>query len=290
MKIVSWDVGIKNLAYCIMEKCDDVDRPYIIHEWDVINLTNSIEINCCYAGCDKANTDIKTFCSYMGKNHYFCKAHKTYHTVIQQKYKDIKDTIRQIDDEQCSKCGKNAKWQVADTSLCTVHRNSFLKKWDKEIEQVKFSPSKIDDMTVDELKLRLLRKLDSIPSLLTAKHVCIENQPTLKNPRMKAVSDTLYAWFLIRGILDKEKNNSSIEKVAFISPSNKLKIEGFTDEIQNEIIESSNKYKTTKALGVQHTKIILKNCPQYLAHIDKYKKKDDICDAFLQGTYYLSKV
>ena len=28
MKIISWDVGIKNLAYCVMEKQNDKDIPY----------------------------------------------------------------------------------------------------------------------------------------------------------------------------------------------------------------------------------------------------------------------
>jgi hypothetical protein len=39
---------------------------------------------------------------------------------------------------------------------------------------------------------------------------------------MKGLSDTLYTWFLIRGVKDK-LNNSTINKVSFISPSNKLK-------------------------------------------------------------------
>lgn len=39
---------------------------------------------------------------------------------------------------------------------------------------------------------------------------------------MKGLSDTIYTWFLIRGIVDKI-DNSIITKVSFISPSNKLK-------------------------------------------------------------------
>jgi hypothetical protein len=289
MKVIAWDVGIKNLAYCIVEKADDRDKPYIIHQWEVINLTNAPNIQCCYHGCLKGNEDIKTYCAYMGTNKYFCKEHKTYHNVWKNNYDDYKKTIKETKEGECSKCGKKAKWVIADTSFCTVHRNAALKKWDKEIEQVKFSPSKIDEMSVDELKLRLLRMLDSKPMLLQGHHVCIENQPTLKNPRMKAVSDTIYAWFLIRGILDKDKNNALIQKVSFIAPSSKLKIEGFTEDIQNEIIESDNKYKTTKALAVQHTRIILKNCPQYLARLEGFKKKDDAADAFLHGVHYLSR-
>ena len=37
MKIISWDVGIKNLAYCIMEKTNKNDLPYKIHNWGILN-------------------------------------------------------------------------------------------------------------------------------------------------------------------------------------------------------------------------------------------------------------
>ena len=35
MKILSIDVGIKNLAFCILES---YENKYVIKEWDVINL------------------------------------------------------------------------------------------------------------------------------------------------------------------------------------------------------------------------------------------------------------
>lgn len=289
MRVVAWDVGIKNLAYCILEKTNDIDKPYLIHQWDVINLTDTPDIKCCYQNCTKSYHDIKTYCSFMGQPKYFCKDHKTYHNVWKHNYDDIKENIQQVGQGECFKCGKAAKWRINDTLMCSVHRNSNLKKWDKEIEQTKFSPSKVSSLTTDDLKLRLLRKLDTIPALLQATHVCIENQPTLKNPQMKAVSDTLYAWFLIRGILDKEMNNAMTEKVCFIAPSSKLKIEGFTEEIQNEIIESDNKYKTTKALAVEHTRIILRYSPEYLRRLEGFKKKDDPADAFLHGVHFLSR-
>lgn len=290
MRIVSWDVGIKNLAYCIMEKSDDVDRPYIIHEWDIINLAEDVNVKCSYNDCDKGSKDIKTMCCFMGENKFFCKAHKTYHSVFKSNLDDIKNAAVNVTENNCGKCNKPAKWCMNDDHYCSTHKNQVVKKWDKEISEVKFTPGKVADISVDELKLKLLRTLDSRPSLLQVKHVCIENQPSFKNPRMKAVSDTLYAWFLIRGILDKEKTHSIVERVHFISPSNKLKIEGFAEEIQDEIIESNNKYKTTKALSVHHTKIILQKCPDYLQTLERFKKKDDLCDALLQGVHFLAKV
>ena len=41
MKILSWDVGIYNLSYCILEKKDDSIK---IIEWDIINLVDNDEM------------------------------------------------------------------------------------------------------------------------------------------------------------------------------------------------------------------------------------------------------
>ena len=84
---------------------------------------------------------------------------------------------------------------------------------------------KVKDMTTDDLKFHLVKCLDERKEYLLTNvdMVLIENQPTFKNPTMKAISDTLYTWFMIRGIVDATLNNSSIKKIKFISPSNKLK-------------------------------------------------------------------
>ena len=46
MKILSIDVGIKNLAFCLFEK--HVDSSYFnIAKWDIINLSQEDEIQTC---------------------------------------------------------------------------------------------------------------------------------------------------------------------------------------------------------------------------------------------------
>lgn len=40
MKILSWDVGVYNLAYCILEIGEDRSK-IIIHNWDILNLGDS---------------------------------------------------------------------------------------------------------------------------------------------------------------------------------------------------------------------------------------------------------
>ena len=79
-------------------------------------------------------------------------------------------------------------------------------------------------MTIDVLRLKLIKELEDRKNLLDVETVLIENQPTLRNPKMKAISSTIYDYYLIRGIFDKAITNSKIEKVKYMSPSNKLKL------------------------------------------------------------------
>jgi hypothetical protein len=279
MKIASWDIGIKNLAYCIIENTDVSTNPYIIHKLDIINI---IEDNKC-SWCDCSCNIIKTTCSYLGEKKLFCKHHKSYHNVLSSKWEIIKQSISECNkNDVCSICQKNAKFTLNNVFYCTAHKTKILKKWDNDIELKKFNSAKVKNTSVIDLKLNLVNKLDNIKELLDVDEVCIENQPAFKNPRMKAISDTLYTWFVIRGMVD----NKTIKKINFISPSNKLKIEDKEDEINEEIENSTNKYKTTKKLSIQHCKEILKYNQDYIKMIEAFTKQDDCCDTIMMAIYY----
>ena len=45
MKVISFDIGIKNMAYCVLSITHDNDNPVIIHDWDVINMIQSSTVN-----------------------------------------------------------------------------------------------------------------------------------------------------------------------------------------------------------------------------------------------------
>ena len=78
-KIVSWDVGIKNLAYCILSKNDDV-TDYQITKWDIINLIDSKnDLICCNEKCKhKANL----YCEKDPSKYVYCGKHKLNHDLI----------------------------------------------------------------------------------------------------------------------------------------------------------------------------------------------------------------
>lgn len=175
------------------------------------------------------------------------------------------------------------------------------------------------------------KKFDALPELLDGiQKVCIENQPTLKNPTMKTIQIIIYSYFLIRGKTDQK---SPIQQISFISATNKLKVyDGppvdpdlytksgnlkkipkggkppkgqplILDYIEKEIEappeeEEEEKPKTgsavcygdKKKLAILYTReMIKKDHSQFLEYFEGNKKKDDLSDSFLQGVYVLTK-
>ena len=297
MKILSWDVGIINLAYCIMEENTDNDIPYKIHKWNTINLLNESRLKC--NSCPK---DALYSCTINNCIYGFCVLHKSQYKKIIEEYKPKQYYQNKDNDIKCNTfmiqkkniCGKKALWYTLNgeenmLGLCTLHKNAEEKKETNNITLEKVKKLPANKAPIDTLKENMIRILDNIPEFLDVNVVLIENQPSLKNPKMKGIADTLYSWFLIRGIIDKDINNSKINKLTFFSPSNKLKVEeNNTIKILSKSKDNTEKYKLTKSLAITYCKQLIKNDNENLKFLLSQKKKDDLCDAFLQGSYYIS--
>ena len=68
MIILSIDIGIKNLAFTIVDNNNTNEKKIIIKKWDIINLCNFIP------NCSKCNRPAKF---YKEKN-FYCKNHSKY--------------------------------------------------------------------------------------------------------------------------------------------------------------------------------------------------------------------
>ena len=294
MKIVSWDIGIKNLAYCILEESNNIDIPYKIYDWKVINLIENNNKCHGYINNDKVikcDNKITHKFNLLDKCYHFCAIHKNqYEKILTNNLNEIND-INEINEcEVLIKttglpCKKTAIAQYKNCNYCKTHCNYIKKKMNtSEIEKIKLNANKVP---IETIKLNMINKLDSLPQLLDVDRVIIENQPALKNPKMKAISDTLYTWFLIRGLIDK-KNDSVINTVTFTSPSNKLKVDNNnTIQLLSNTKNDVEKYKLTKELAVQYCNQLIINDNDNRIFFNSIKKKDDLADAFLQGVYYI---
>ncbi|XWV26422.1 holliday junction resolvase [Tupanvirus soda lake] len=315
MIIISWDVGIIHLAYCVLEYIHDGKKdesPVRIIDWDEINLIEDerVKLSCCGQMKTKKGETAKICgknATYflqvagMDKSVGFCKTHLSQHTTYWSNEK-TKALFKQISPEgSCSyvktdgsECGKTCKFVYTHNNkklyYCTTHYKSELNKRIKE-----FSPQPIKNLIVrkyptDKLQFNLVKKLDELSehfAKLKIEEVVIENQPSQKNPKMKSIANTLFDYFLIRGYVDKI-HHMDIKLVRFMCPSNKLKVNNDnTIEVFKANKDNKKKYKLTKALGIQYTRQLLNDDEKQLEYLELYKKKDDICDAYLQGRYYL---
>jgi hypothetical protein len=288
MKILSFDVGIIHLAYCLLEIDDN--KNFKILKWGLINLILDVLPNCHSCLSLGSNNEQKFSCQF-DKLYCFCNKHKKNYDDLQKKFS--KTYIKNPTKDICIECSKKSSYHLNEEHYCSEHYKKIINKFEKEsaLKEILTNCSKI---SIDTLKFNMINILDSIPELLVVDSVVIENQPSLKNPKMKGIADNLYTYFLIRGIIDKKR----ISIVSFFSPSNKLKTnidehlnKSNTDSILENTTNSTEKYKMTKALGIQYCLKLLEGQNQWITYLNSHKKKDDLADSFLQGiNYILTKI
>lgn len=224
--ILSWDVGIKNLAYC---KAVFYSDHFNILSWDVINLSD--EVSCKIEKC-------KLKAIYNLNNVFYCKKH----------YSEINK--------------KNNK----SSKIC----------------------ANANKISINDLTISLFRHLDEKnKDFYDVNEVIIENQPSFKNPRMKTVAIILYSYFMLKGV--HETNNLfHLSCVKFIAPSKKLSVsKNNTKEILNKEENSNKVYSITKKLGKLYCQALISEYDK--TTLLKTKKKDDLCDCFLQAFSYFYK-
>lgn len=131
--------------------------------------------------------------------------------------------------------------------------------WDKmDITQGKKKP------TTQDMIAEMFRQFDTLKETLkNVDCVCIENQPSLKNPVCKSLSIALLSYFIMQNT-----------KVVFVRPP-MSKQKGMT-------------YTQRKKASIkQVTNLLTKS---ELNFLNKHKKKDDMCDAYNIARGYLFKV
>ena len=279
--ILSFDVGIIHLAYCLFTK---ENNNWKILEWGNIDLTNRNDTKC--------HCGLKA--SYTHNDNFYCKVHSKKCELLKtfdQLYTEEKiQKCTHLVKENC--CNKKSSFKYDNNFYCTTHAKGHYKKLQTLYKVKPYKNKSIKELDFDLTLAKLFEVLESKKELLKANIVLIENQPSFKNPRMKTISTILYAFYYMRGIADKEVTKSDIIKVKFMSPSNKLKVVTEGESKKLITLKASNEakaYKMTKELGIKYCKELINHLPEWLKVLDGHKKKDDLCDAFLQGAYYYEK-
>lgn len=288
--ILAWDVGIRNLAGCLLE-WDATSDSWSPAWWDVLDLRECEEgIHCCgqqrvqgsLSPC-KAMPDWEYTVPDTGLRMTACSRHKRLLVQAQQKAPALPDPVEappaQGETQTCRTCGKRARWRFQAHTFCATHAKKAKKDEEKARTIVRIGEKATGHKGTDQWKERLWRKLDALDFWLRAEEVFIENQPALRNPTMKSIAETLYCFFMCRGLIDREVTGSAIERVRFISPVSKQDGYEKSDEAKEN---DRTRYKEAKKFSITKARELLqKVCPEALRHLNDHPKKDDLCDALL---------
>jgi hypothetical protein len=294
MKILSIDIGIKNLAYVILE-CDVIDKKnnanefkdFKIIKWDVINLCNKL-ISCNEKCCSKE-------AKFHKDNVFYCKNHtkKSEYSLptcnIKTLHKQSVANLSTLIEQYQIKIEK----PINKASLIKLLEEYLNSTCFEAIESVNANNVNLIDIGIS-IKNEL-NELFKNYELSSIDQIILENQISPIANRMKTIQGMISQYFI-------DCNNYNIK---FISATNKLKpfiskeskyISNYkdlceVDEIK-ETKESKDKklsYNERKKLSIYYTKQLLehKNMLPEHAFFIKHSKKDDLADCFLQGIYYL---
>lgn len=283
MIILSWDIGIIHLAYCLLTYTDKWE----ILDWDNIDLSDNSKRMCVCGAKPKLfykPNDYVYLCKRCSKKLEIKEP------VFNEYFKNnIESKCQWINKKNQKPCNKKSKFENGKC-YCNTHAKSIFKKYHSNFLLQDYKPVNASKMSIDIIRPKIVHELDKRKHLLKADMVVVENQPTLKNPKMKAVSSTIYDYFLIRGVIDNEINKSNIKFVKYMSPSNKIKLADNNSLVKiKKETNSSKVYKLTKSLAVKYCNEMTKHLENWNLFFNNQKKKDDLADCFLQGVYYYSK-
>ena len=252
MKVVSFDVGLRNLAYCVLEGTNRNDVKIL--DWNIIDVLGE-QAGVGAARCFKCKTAARY--EHASEGTFACAKHAP------RKQKNVTKT------ELNKKSPAELKAEIAKIGLTTdatkkvdlvklVYNHAKQNTWKKCI-------SSSTSGSVMDFAPAIIKCLDArASSWAKADLVCVENQP---ERRMYAVQAMLQMYFSMKGL-----------KSEGVSATHKLSNIVTVDDVVGS-------YKGRKKTGITHAYALVPKENQ--EHFSKHPKKDDLADSFLQGLWVL---
>lgn len=326
--ILSIDVGIENLALCVL-RIDKSKKTFTLPLWEIVNLSIEDTIKCENANC---NHTVRYSIKELDIEKYYCLEHAKEKKYIlpQRNYKDI-EKKSEIELQRLFEKYENML-KKEENIVADKKQKKDLKK--KKSEQPKKNKQELllffDTVMFKELPVvsvretslitiakNLKNKLDILFDEVTIDEIVIENQIGKFATKMMSIQGMLCQYFIIR------HPNALVH---FISATNKLKLFQTKSTIKSEYADrkqksveiclnilnknqeliggnesQQNQQQNLKRKSTQHKKQTNKtkqnnitlftfdgNSDETIQILQSYVKQDDMADSLLQGIYYIS--
>jgi hypothetical protein len=270
MKILSIDVGIKNLAFCLFEKTEKSEY-FKIAKWDVVNISEQEIYNCSFS--DKNGLCNKP-AKFKKDDVYFCLKHSK-----KQNYQipssELKPTF--IDKQKlktlyeiANSHGVKYEPKIKKTELVAAINDHIYNNYFQEIQSKKASEVNLYNIGTN-IKIHF-DKIFSGENCID--YVIIENQISPIATRMKTIQGMLVQYFVMCQV--------NVKNIEFISASNKLK---------DCNIKDKTKYSDRKKIGILKCLETITTDHRFTEKVEYFnlhKKKDDLADSFLQGMWFIN--
>jgi len=314
MKVLSIDVGMKNLAYCLFEFQHDPTNPtnetkdpesimqlVNIMAWDTVNLCDASITNapivapvlCTHPGCKF----VAKF-AHSPSSLYHCTRHANasgYKMPLPPPLGSTKSLKKMGLEELKAFSGEYLSASIPEG--CEKSKVKLLQHLNAAIASeylvaVSAKPKVISAASVDLITIgrNMHQRFDALPHLTAGVDVVIiENQLSTLATRMKTLQGMITQYFIMRGVPD----------IRFISAINKLKLfskgldNGNNGNNGNNDVngdKAEDCYADRKKRSIEITRsLIALHAQNHLQLFEKHKKKDDLADCFLQGMWWLSE-
>lgn len=324
-RIVSFDVGIKNLAYCVF--ATDAEK-WSIAGWTCANLlaldgpAEPTRLCTQLITAGKKGQKTEHACSKTAKwtppvaqnntnnpltTEYYCETHAKMHSAkwILPKRQHQSSQLKKLKlaelVAECESIGIDAGAKKAELveriakyyeSKCYLPAGAGV---------AKLSASETDLVSIGRA---IRRQLDSDAALEGTTHVIIENQISTIASRMKTIQGMIAQYFIMRfgdavhiefvSSHNKLKGLSSKKTPAAGAGAGATEVDVDKAALEPEPTKNTDKstYKANKTDGVAICRQFFDANPQgmscWATEFERSKKRDDLADCFLQGVWYLS--
>ena len=288
--IISFDIGIKNLAYCVFTL-----PTFSVVAWDVVNLIPTVESTAPLCNCLKVKgggvCGKKATYTHVDAN--YCLVHSKNSGKLLPSKETSPPFIKKLKLDELVAFYEKHGIIVPPGAKKPTLVESAIKHFESRclVPIVKPKTSNANQVHLVDIGKRIKIEFDERLKTLLPQitHVILENQISPIAGRMNTIQGMLSQYFIMR--------NDSIH-IEFISSIGKLKglINDTKSEVQPASVDGSPLdkavYKEHKSDGIFFCKQFLENNIQLVSLkqiIEASHKKDDLADSFLQGIYYMKR-